>query len=590
MKIQYSLEMSKPQSHFLEVTMRVEDFSDDTLVLTMPAWTPGSYEIMDFARFVRNLHATADGVELEAQKKDKSTWKVATKGNRSIRISYEVFAHELDVHTSHLDSHHAFINGTGVFFYIDGYKDQSAELVIKPPSGWGISTGLEKLGENRFRAVNYDILVDSPIEIGNHRVLNFQVDGKEHEIVLCGSGNEDAEKLKADVKKIVEGYAKLFGHLPYKKYVFIYHLVNSEEERTGGLEHLNSTAINVDRFTFSPFEKYKSFLSVTSHEFFHLWNVKRIRPVELGPFNYREENYTTMLWMAEGFTNFYGYLMLYRVGLIDQKEYLKHICESMRTHDLFSGSFRTSASESSFDTWVKLYKPTPNNYNNYVSYYLKGELLGFMLNARIIEATNGSKSLDDFYRHLMDKFNKDGKGYTEKDVLTALKEISGKDFSEFYETYVRKPTPVDFEAEMKRIGLVLKKGYKKIDDREPESKPSIGLIIRNSGGKYVVDGVIEGSPAEISGIAPKDELVAVEGFRFNERFVKEITENARKLKMDNLMDFEKRGSVKVHFFRDGELHETSCALRPAFPEYYEASEDANASPSALTVREKFFSR
>ncbi|MEM3676286.1 MAG: hypothetical protein QXV22_04425, partial [Thermoplasmataceae archaeon] len=380
MKIQYVLEMNRPQSHFFEVTMNIEDFSDDSLNIIMPAWTPGSYEIMDFSRFVRNVSASSDNTELEAVRKDKSTWKISTKGNRSIRISYEVYAHELDVHTSHLDTHHAFINGTSVFFYIDGYKDQSCELIIKAPNGWITSTGLEKLGENRYRAVNYDILVDSPIEIGKHRVLTFQVEGKEHEIVLCGKGNENPEKLKTDVRKIVEGYTKLFGHLPYKKYVFIYHLVNGEEERTGGLEHLNSTAINVDRFTFSPFEKYRSFLSVTSHEFFHLWNVKRIRPVELGPFNYKEENYTTMLWMAEGLTNFYGYLMLYRTGLIDLNEYLKHICDSMRLHDLMPGSSRTSASDSSFDAWIKLYKPTPNNYNNYISYYLKGELLGFMLN------------------------------------------------------------------------------------------------------------------------------------------------------------------------------------------------------------------
>ncbi|EQB70966.1 MAG: hypothetical protein AMDU1_APLC00043G0032 [Thermoplasmatales archaeon A-plasma] len=474
MKLQYLLEMDKPQTHFYGVTMSIDDFSEDNMLLIMPAWAPGSYEIYDFARFVRNLRAYSGSDQLDVQKKDKSTWKVNTKDIHSIKITYEVYANELSVHTSHVDSTHAFLNGTSVFLYVEGYKDQSLELVIKPFGNWKVSTGLEKLSDNRYRAVTYDILADCPLEIGEHRSLFFTVDGKEHEIVLYGRGNEDEEKLSSDVRKIVEQYAKIFGHLPYKRYVFIYHLV-SEEDQSGGLEHLNSTTIDIDRFTFSPFDKYKHFLSVTSHEFFHLWNVKRIRPIELGPFNYKEENYTTMLWIAEGFTNFYGYHVLMRAGLVDQKEYFRYLAENMRYHDFLPGSRNTSASESSFDAWIKLYRPTPNNINSYISYYLKGELLGFVLDSMIIDATHGAKSLDDMYRSLMEKYNKDGKGYTEKDIITTLKDVTGRDFSEFFAKYVREPGKLEFQDYLKPFGYSLRKGYRKLDVFDRHIELTLGV-------------------------------------------------------------------------------------------------------------------
>lgn len=587
MKLQYVLEMERPQTHFYNVTINIDDFTEDTMLLTMPAWAPGSYEIYDFARFVRNLRVTSGSSELEIQKKDKSTWKVNTKDCHSIKVTYEVYANELSVHTSHVDSTHAFLNGTSIFLYVEGYKDQSLELIIKPYGQWRISTGLEKLSDNRYRAINYDILADSPIEIGEHRSLYFTVDGKEHEIVLYGRGNENEEKLVEDVKKIVEQYAKIFGHLPYKRYVFIYHLV-SEEDQSGGLEHLNSTTIDIDRFTFSPFDKYKHFLSVTSHEFFHLWNVKRIRPVELGPFNYKEENYTTMLWMAEGFTNFYGYHVLLRAGLIDQKEYFRYIAENMRYHDFLPGSRNTSASESSFDSWIKLYKPTPNNINSYISYYLKGELLGFVLDTMIIEATKGAKSLDDFYRYLMDKYNKDGKGYTEKDVIQALKDVSGRDFSEFFANYVRKPGIIDFSQYLKVIGYDLKKGYKKIDGIEPKVKPYMGIIVRSNGGRYVVDSVVEGSPAFSAGINPKDEILAVDRFRFGDFFLKDVKEEVKKLKIDNLNFGFPGQEVMVTYFRRGMLGQVTVKLGQAPYEYYDIVEATGSDHDYEGMRAKFF--
>lgn len=568
MKLSYLLEMEHPETHFFKVTMNVEDYSEETMSVTMPAWTPGSYEILDFSRHVRKIKVVnSAGENLDISKKDKSTWKIANGKSRDIAITYEVFAHDLSVHTSHLDSSHGYLNGTNIFLYIEGYKDQTAELTIKPYKDWKVSTGLEKVGDFKYRATNFDILVDSPIEIGTHRSLFFNVEGKEHEIVLYGHGNENEDKIKNDIQKIVESFLKLFGHLPYKRYVFIFHLAS--EDSGGGLEHLNSTTIDVDRFIFAPFESYKRFLSVVSHEYFHLWNVKRIRPAELGPFNYKDENYTSLLWMAEGFTNYYGRMMLLRSGLISQKDFFKHFMETVRFYEMQPGRLITSAYESSFDAWIKLYRPSPNNFNSYISYYTKGDMLGFLLNVRIIEVTRGQKSLDDLYRHLFEKFNKDGKGYTEKDLILSLKEVTGTDFTDFYNRFIKSTEPIDFQAELDKLGVTLKKSFKGADEF-PNGSPYMGSIFRN-GSRNTVETVIEGSPAYRAGLSPGDEVVAINSYRFSDRFMKPIREDYRKLKVEKLTDFKPGDMVRLHVFRKDLLLDLELILDDPVHDLYEAS-------------------
>ncbi|WP_075057234.1 PDZ domain-containing protein [Thermogymnomonas acidicola] len=559
MRISYTVSMEKPQTHFFRVRIDVREVSDDHLDFTMPVWAPpGSYLVRDFSRHVRSFRAvsTSDGRSLEVQRLDKSTWRVRTGMSREVSVEYEVYANEFTVDTSHLDASHGYFNGTSVLMYIEGYKDQSCELVIVPYGGdWTVSTSLERIGgENRFRAPSYDILADSPVEIGKHRVLSFTVQGGKppHEIVIYGHGNEDEKRLVEDIGKIVEAFASMFGQLPYRKYTFIFHLV-SPEVGSGGLEHLSSTTIDIDMFTFRPREKYIRFLSVVAHEFFHLWNVKRIRPSELGgPFNYKQENYTNFLWIAEGFTNYYSYVALYRAGIISEKEYFEHIMESIRIHELLPGSRRVSAYESSFDAWIKLYKPTPNNYNSYISYYLKGEILGLILSIWIADVTNGQKSLDDLFRQLFEKYKKDGKGYGgEKEILNTIQDVTNHDFTDFFRRYASNPGPIDFDSELAKIGVRIIRKYEKLGGTdEVERGGYLGLVVRDAGGKYIVDGgVLEGTPAYEAGINEGDELVAINGYRFTDRLLRPLRKENGKLKTDYLVDTRPGETVSVSVFR-----------------------------------------
>ncbi|MHB8361245.1 MAG: M61 family metallopeptidase [Thermoplasmataceae archaeon] len=583
MKLSYILEMKDPQNGFFQVTMDIEGVSEDSVLVTMPAWTPGSYRIQDFARNLRLLRARSRENEMiEILRKDKSSWKIINGNHKNFIISYEVYAGELAVSTSHLDLTHGYLNGTSVFMYIEGYKDQSVELMVKPFGEWKVSTGLEKIGENKYRATNYDILVDSPMEIGTHRSLTFTVDSKEHEIAIYGRGNEEPELIVQDTKRIVESYKEQFGSLPYKRYVFIIHLLDNQR---GGLEHLNSTTIHSDRFQFSPRKKYIEFLSTVSHEFFHLWNVKRIRPIELMPFNYKEENYTTLLWVSEGITSFYEWIHLYRAKIITEDEYFRHLLEYIRSYDLLPGSRYESASDSSFDSWTKLYRDSPNNLNSYTSYYLKGEILGFMISARITEHTKGQKSLDDVFRILFDKYNRDGKGFTEKDFLNALHEISGLDFTPFFSKYVRGVETIDFDAELKRIGYKIVRSYSKNDDDDVKEKGFLGIVCSSSG-KIIVEGVIENSPAQKAGLYPKDEIIAINKFRFTDRYLRPIRSDITLKKIDNLIEMKPGEKVSIDAFRSGLLLHSEATLGKAPYDRYEVINDPEGDANCVKYKEK----
>ena len=320
----YTLSMEAPHTHYFEVEMTLKGADQDTLDFKMPVWTPGSYLVREFSRHVEAFQAEGqNGKPLDFYKLNKNTWRVISAGEGETTVRYQVYAFERSVRTSFIDLSHAFVSGTSVFMFVEGYEDRPVSLTIQLPEIWKtISTGLEKVSDATFIAPDYDIFVDSPIEIGNHEVLRFEAEGGVHEVAMYGQALYNKEKLISDLKAIVEKSVAIFGENPNDYYLFIVHNLDGGG---GGLEHLNSTTLHVDRWAYANHRSYTGFLSLAAHEYFHLWWVKRARPAALGPFNYNEENYTTQLWVMEGFTSYYDELLLRRTGHYNEQEYLQKL-------------------------------------------------------------------------------------------------------------------------------------------------------------------------------------------------------------------------------------------------------------------------
>lgn len=519
----FTVSMPRPWTHLLEVEMRVQipanlNVPNET-DLIMPVWTPGSYLIREFERNVQDFAASdANGRALTWAKFDKNTWRVNTNGVRQWRIFYRVYANEFSVRTNELNSDHAFWNNAALLMYPNGRLNAASTLRVIAPSGWKIATGLPPLtGQpNTFRAENFDILYDSPFEVGDFKEIKFAVRDVPHRIVIDGEGNYDPERMKADVQKIVEAETGMFGVIPYHDYTFILHL---RSNAGGGIEHLNSTSLGFSRFRFGTERGWQSFDGLVAHEFFHLWNVKRIRPDALGPFDYTKENYTRLLWVAEGITSYYGDLMVRRAGLISDKEYLDGLARKIQNFQNTPGRLQMSAEDASFNTWIKEYRPDENSVNSQISYYDKGELLGLLLDLEIRRRSNDAKSLDDVMRYLYHEFYEKNRNYTPADFQKACELMAGGSFEDFFARYVRARDELPFNQIFSTAGLQLEQaglvvgGYN--PDRPVALKGYLGADLEDSGDFINVKDVRAGGPAYEQGLNAKDKIVALDGARVN---------------------------------------------------------------------------
>jgi predicted metalloprotease with PDZ domain len=521
--ISFTVAMPRPYTHLFEVELRVKIPANlqvpNESDLVMPVWTPGSYLIREFERNVQDFAAEVDGHPLEWAKIDKDTWRVKTNGARHWRATYRVYANELSVRTSELNSDHAFWNNATLLMYPAGYLNAPATLRIVSPSGWKIATGLPEVeGQpNTFRAENFDVLYDSPVEVSNFKELDFQVRGVPHRIIIDGEGNYDPDRLRTEVQQIVTAETAMFGGIPYHDYTFFLHL---RSNGGGGLEHLNSTALGFRRFGFATDDGYRRFAGLAAHEFFHLWNVKRIRPDALGPFDYTKENYTRLLWVAEGITEYYGQLMVRRAGLISDRAYLEHLALQIQDLQETPGRQVMSVEEASFDSWVKFYRPDENAVNSQISYYDKGELLGLLLDLEIRRRTNGGKSLDDVMRYLFTEFFQKRRNYTPADFQKACELIAGGSLDDFFARYVRGRDDLSsvYNRILEGAGLQLEQGGLVIglgNDKPVRRKGFLGADIEDKpdGDFIVVKDVRAGSPAYDQGLNAKDKIIALDGAR-----------------------------------------------------------------------------
>ena len=512
--ISFTVSMSKPSTHLLEVEMRLQRSNGASHTdLVMPVWTPGSYLIREFERHVQDFAAEANGRALEWTKTNKNTWRITTNGAHEWRVTYRVYANELTVRTNELNSDHAFWNNAALLMYPDGFIKSPSTLRIVPRAGWKIATGLPPVADraNTFRAENFDILYDSPVELSDFKEIDFTVRGVAHRIVIDGDGNYDSMRLREGVRRIVEAEVSLFGEIPYHDYTFILHLRSAGG---GGLEHLNSTALGFRRSNFATENGYQDFWSLVAHEFFHLWNVKRIRPDALGPFDYTKENYTRLLWVAEGITEYYGNLMVRRAGLMTDTAYLAHLAKQIQDFQNTPGRMEMSAEEASFDAWITFYRPDENSVNSSISYYDKGELLGMLLDLEIRKRTRGSKSLDDVMRHLYTEYYQKGRNYAPADFQKTCELMAGANLDQFFSRYVRGREELDYNAALNSAGLRLYNAGAGEMIAQPE-RSFLGAELEQTGDRLVVTSVRSGTPAYEQGLNARDQIVALDGARVN---------------------------------------------------------------------------
>jgi predicted metalloprotease with PDZ domain len=473
--------------------------------------------VREFSKNINLVKAIdQNGNSIEVDKKSKNSWLIKSKGSKKIVVKYEVYAFELSVRTSFLDLSHGFVSGSGVFMFLEAYQNSKGTLDIFPHSSFKtITTALPKSvnpekrgGIENFTFENYDQLVDCPIEIGNQVVFDFMAAGVKHTVAMYGEGNYDIPSLKIDMAKVIEAETAVFGENPNKEYVFIVHNVVYGQ---GGLEHKNSTTLSVNRWTYSA-PKNSDFLNLVAHEYFHLWNVKRIRPIELGPFDYSQENYTTLLWVMEGFTSYYDELILRRIGLYSKEEFLNKLQSSINYVEGSVGSRIQPVAHASFDAWVKAYRPTENSANTSMSYYSRGSVLAAIFDVMIINNSKGKEGLDAFLRHLYTKFYKGlNRGFSDTEFKTELEKFVGKDLTDFYKKYINGTEILPYAEIFDNVGIAVKD--------QTTFLPSFGAVCRQEGGNVIVKSIRAGSCAEDAGLSVGDEIIGCNSYRVDQRML-----------------------------------------------------------------------
>jgi len=505
LKVSYEVSFKEPQAHYADVEMDLSGISKDYIDVKMPVWAPGSYLVREFSKNVEGFTATDVKKHLRTEKLKKNTWRIYTGKSKSIQIKYSVYAFEVSVRTAFIDATHAFLSPTGIFMYPDKQLALESTVKIIPFEGWSkVSTGLPAVAGEKFtyKAKNYDILFDSPIEVGNQDVFEFMAAGVKHEVAMYGGGNYNADRLKVDMAKVVEQATAIYGENPNKNYTFIVH---NFARGGGGLEHLNSTVLGASRDGYSTEKGYNGFLNLVAHEYHHLWNVKRLRPVALGPFDYENENYTTNLWIAEGFTAYYENKFMLRAGFLSPEEFVGTLTAAVSAVVNTPGAKVQSASEASFDAWIKYYRPNENSNNTSVSYYSKGEIVGLLMDLEIANATKGTKSLDDVMKAMYLQCKSTGKGYTDAEYKAMVEKISGISFTDFWAKYVNGTNPIEYD---KYLGFA---GIKLEDLNAGKNIPYLGIATKKTEGHILISAVSRNSGAWVAGLNVGDEVISVDG-------------------------------------------------------------------------------
>lgn len=525
--ISYTLRFPAPQTHYVEVEAAVPTGGRPTVELMMATWTPGSYMIREYSRHLEGLSATSgSGEPLSLVKTRKNRWQVATGGASRAVVRYRVYAREMTVRTNFVDAGFAILNGAPTFLTLAGDGKRPHDVRVILPPGWKTVVcplppppGASE-GEGRFRAEDFDALVDAPIYAGNPALYRFEVAGRPHLLVNEGEGDVwDGPRSAADLERIVREQAAFWrGALPYPRYVFFNLLV----EAGGGLEHRDSTVLMASRWASRRRKDYLDWLGLASHELFHVWNVKRLRPEVLGPFDYENETYTGDLWTAEGITSYYENLFVHRAGLSTRDEFLKLLSQDIETLQTAPGREVQSLEASSFDAWIKYYRRDENFINTGISYYTKGAVVAFLLDARIRRATDGRRSLDDALRLAYERHAGE-RGFRSEEFHALLEEVAGTGLSPWLSRALETTEELDYTEALEWYGLRFvekeddngeEEGEDK-DDAAKDKEPAgwLGAETEDREGRLVVKEVKRGTPAFDAGLNAEDEIVGLGDYR-----------------------------------------------------------------------------
>jgi predicted metalloprotease with PDZ domain len=506
--IRYNVSFPAPHTHYVEVEASFPTEGRPQIDLMMAVWTPGSYLIREYARHVEALTAADPSrAPLAIEKTRKNRWRVATKGARTVWVRYRVYAHEMSVRTNWVDEEFALINGAPTFItLLESPSRRRHEVSVVLPRAWtrSVSGMAPGVAENSYTAPDYDALVDSPIVAGSPSVYEFSVSGRPHYLVnFRERGVWNGSQAVQDLAKLAGTIARFWGELPFDRFYF-FNIIGSQKN---GLEHRNSTVMNIPLDATSTRAGYLDWLSLASHEYFHAWNGKRLRPVELGPFDYENETYTRSLWFVEGLTDYYADLFLVRAGIATRDEYLDALSAQIRSLHTTPGRLEQSVEAASYDTWIKYYRADENTPNTAISYYVKGAVIGFLLDAHVRRLTDGGKSLDDVMRDMYGRFSGE-RGFSSGDVHTAVAESVGPVHARAMHAWMTRAlettNELDYTDAMAWFGLRM---------TPPPAAPRayLGVTTRTENGKTVVTGIRRGSPAAAAGMSLLDEITAIDG-------------------------------------------------------------------------------
>lgn len=508
--VEYHLSMPEPHTHYFKVEMKVSGWKKNKATIKTAVWTPGSYLLREYAKNIEQFGAKdASGKKMQSQKIRKNAWELDTKNQEAFSVSYLIYANELAVRNAFLDGDMAYLNGAAIFPWTEGLENEPTTLKIYLPANWKkISTSLDQIENGLYKVKNLDELFDSPIQMGNHEVLEFQASGIPHQIAMVGDVVYNKERLLKDYATICTTAEKVFGTHPCKKYLFIVH--HMAGSGSGGLEHLNSSSLQAGKSTYFVESQYQNFLSLVAHEYFHLWNVKRLRPIELGPFDYEKENYTRLLWFSEGFTSYYDDFINFRSGLMDKDRFLDVTASNIMASENTPGTYIQSLAESSFDAWIKYYRPNENSANATSSYYTRGSVIGLLLDLEILNLTQGSKNLDDLMRMLYKEYyEKKNQGFTMPNLMDACKKLTGKSMDVFFNNHIEKMIKPDYNA------IFAPFGYKLVNKNEGSNKAWLGIGTKVDNNRLLVTSKTRKSPAWKAGINLNDEIIAIDSQRVN---------------------------------------------------------------------------